>query len=138
MNTLISSNTVDGISNPFEVGPGEQITVTAYNLEVGEKVAFFIVALSDVVKGQCGCPPMAVVPATVVDEMPLNCCGAPVILTRSQSWAIIDSPQGVKLRAKLQLISNSSIVAPPTDQIVGWKTTNVPNVNDRMRGCACA
>ena len=132
---LISRNVVSGISEPFEVS--KQVTVNAYNLQVGQRVSFYIVALSELVKTACGnCPPAVTLP-TVVDEMPLLCCGERIVLTRDNPWVIIDSPQGTKIRAKLETASSGEVVVP-TDQLVVYNETNTENVNDRMRGCACA
>ena len=132
---LISRNVVSGISEPFEVS--KQVTVNAYNLQVGQRVSFYIVALSELIKSACGnCPPAVTLP-TVVDEMPLLCCGERIVLTRDNPWVIIDSPQGTKIRAKLETASSGEVVVP-TDQLVVYNETNTENVNDRMRGCACA
>ena len=134
-NVLISRNIVSGVSEPFEVS--KQVTVYAYNLQPNEQVTFHIVALSELVKSACGnCPPAVTLP-TVVDEMPLLCCGERIVLTRDNPWVIIDSPQGTKIRAKLETASSGEVVVP-TDQLVVYNETNTENVNDRMRGCACA
>lgn len=131
---LISRTIISGVSEPFEVA--KQVTVYAYNLQPGEQVAFYLVALSELVKSACGnCPPAVTLP-TVVDEMQLECCGEPVILTRAQPWVIIDSPQAAKIRAKLETSGGTAVV--PNNQLVVYNETNTLNVNDRMRGCACA
>ena len=136
MNVLISRNVLDGVSVPFEVS--EQVTVYAYGLEPGQRVAFDIVALSETIKAACapGCPPMVTLP-TVVDEMPLSCCGERIYLSREQPWVVIDSPQQAKIRAKLE-DTNGAPQVPSVQTVVGWRSTNTHNVNDRMRGCACA
>lgn len=137
MNTaLITKNTLSGVSEPFEITEDlKQITVNAYNLGAAERISFYVVALSELVKSACGnCPPAVQLP-TVVDEMPLLCCGERITLTRSQPWVILDAPQGTKLRAKLE--NNAGTVLVPTTQLVVWNKTNTANVNDRMRGCAC-
>lgn len=131
---LINRNVLSGVSDPFEVAG--QITVYAYNLQPGERISFEVVALSELVKTACGsCPPAVVLPS-IVDAMPLNCCGEIITLTRDRPWVIIDSPQGAKLRAKLETSAGVAVV--PSDQLVVYSTTNTLNVNDRMRGCACA
>lgn len=131
---LINRNTLTGISEPFDVSG--QLTIYAYNLVGTEKVVFEIVALSELVKSACGnCPPAVQLP-TVVDAIPLQCCGELIQLSREMPWVIIDSPQGAKVRAKLQ--TNMGAAVTPTDQLVVYSTTNTLNVNDRMRGCACA
>lgn len=136
MKMLISRDTLDGVSVPFEVA--DQVTVYAFGLEPTQRVAFYMTGLSEVMKASCGtgCPPSVTLP-TVVDEMQLACCGAPIYLTRAQPWVIIDSPQAVKIRAKLE----SSLGAPQVPEaqtFIGYRPTNTANVNDRMRGCACA
>lgn len=132
---LISRNVVSGVSEPFEVS--KQVTVNAYNLQAGQRVSFYVVALSELIKSACGnCPPAVTLP-TVVDEMPLLCCGERIVLTRDNPWVIIDSPQGTKIRAKLETASSGEVVVP-TDQLVVYNETNTENVNDRMRGCTCA
>ena len=132
---LINRNVLTGISQPFEVGE-EQVTVYAYRLEPGQRVSFEIVALSELIKTACGnCPPAVTLPA-VVDAMELQCCGEPIILTREQPWVIIDSPQGAKIRARLE--TSVGVIVVPTDQLVVYNKTTTTNVNDRMRGCACA
>ena len=133
-NMLISRNVVSGVSDPFEID--EQVTVYAYNLGVNERVSFHIVALSELIKSACGnCPPAVTLP-TVVDEMPLECCGEPILLTRLQPWVILDAPQGAKIRAKLENTAGTAVLVPNA-QLVVWNKTNTANVNDRMRGCAC-
>lgn len=134
MKPLITRNQLDGLSDTFETTG--QITVYAYGLGVNERVAFSIVALSEFIRTACGnCPPAVTLPA-VVDEMPLECCGDPIYLTRSRPWVIIDSPQHAKLRAQLETTTGTPVV--PTGQVIGYRETNTNNVTDRMRGCACS
>jgi hypothetical protein len=131
---LISRNIISGISKPFEVS--DQVTVYAYNLEPGQRVSFEIVALSELIKSACGnCPPAVTLPS-VVDSMPLKCCGDLIAITRDQPWVVIDSPQGAKIRARLE--TSGGVIVVPNDQLVVYNKTNTINVNDRMRGCACA
>lgn len=136
MKMLISRDTLDGVSTPFEVI--DQITVYAFGLEATQRVAFYMVGLSEVLKASCGtgCPPLVTLP-TVIDEMQLKCCGEPIYLTRDQPWVVIDSPQSVKIRAKLEDELGDPQV-PAVQTFVGFRPTNTVNVNDRMRGCACA
>ena len=135
MKVLITSNVLDGVSVPFEVA--DQITVQAFGLEPGQRVAFYIVGLSETLRAACGpgCPPMVTLPS-VIDEMQLMCCDDPILLTRSRPWVIIDSPQHAKLRARLE--TTGSVAVIPTNQVVGYRESNTRNVTDRMRGCACA
>lgn len=139
MNSLITRTVLDGVSTPFEVS--DQVTVFGYGLEPGQRVAFYIVALSETLRAACGpgCPPMVTLPS-VIDEMQLMCCDTPVVLTREQPWVIIDSPQAAKIRAKLEVFDGTDWVpaVPLPQTLVLWKATNTRNVNDRMRGCACA
>lgn len=139
MKVLITSNVLDGVSVPFEVA--DQITVQAFGLEPGQRVAFYIVGLSETLRAACGpgCPPMVTLPS-VIDEMQLMCCDDPILLTRSRPWVIIDSPQATKIRAKLEVLDGSEWVpaVPSPSTLVLWKPSNTRNVNDRMRGCACA
>ena len=139
MKALITSNVLDGVSAPFEVS--DQITVMAYGLEPGQRVAFYMVGLSETLRAACGpgCPPAVTLPS-VIDEMQLVCCDTHVVLTRTQPWVIIDSPQATKIRAKLEVLDGTDWVpaVPSASTLVLWKPTNTRNVNDRMRGCACA
>lgn len=134
--TLINANSLDGVSPTFEVM--DQVTVYAYGLEPDQRVAFYMVALSEMIRSACGpgCPPMVQLPA-VTDEMQLLCCGDPIYLTRDQPWVIIDSPQKAKLRAKLEDALGVPQV-PAVQTLVTFRVTNTNHVNDRMRGCACA
>lgn len=139
MNSLITSNVLDGVSKPFEVN--DQITVYAYGLQLDQRVVFDIVALSETLRAACGpgCPPMVTLPS-VIDEMPLKCCDDLIVLTRDKPWVILDSPQAAKIRASLQVLNTGVWVpaVPGASTLVLWKATNTRNVNDRMRGCACA
>lgn len=139
MNSLITRTVLDGVSNPFEVS--DQITVMAYGLAPTERVAFYLVGLSETLRSACGpgCPPMVTLPS-VIDEMQLMCCDTPILLTRDQPWVIIDSPQATKIRAKLETFDGTNWLpaVPSAQTLVLYKATNTANVNDRMRGCACA
>lgn len=132
MTVLIDANVLNGLSMPFEVA--DQVTVTAYGLEPTDTVTFFMVQLNKTTPVPCQCPPGMVVMPAVVDEMQLLCCNVAITLTRQKPFVIIDSPQGVKLRAKLNTTGN----VPPSTQLVEYKVTTTKNVTERMRGCACA
>ena len=55
----------------------------------------------------------------------------PECIRRSkQPFVIVDAPLGWRLRAKWN-------ISVPTTQVVSFRYTNTPNVNDRMRGCPC-
>lgn len=131
MKTLIDSNKLDGISDTFEIGIGEQLTVIALGLEVGDTVTFSIVALSRFVPDPCVCPPYNVVMPSITDEVPLSCCGGVITLTRDRPYVILDAPQAVKLRATL------TGTLPLTTQVVAYEKTSTPNPTDYMRGCPC-
>lgn len=120
----------DGASAPFVVT--NQVTVVARGLEPGDEVTLWLVLMTEPMKDPCSCPPGQVVLPDVLDEVQLECCGEPIVLTRERSWAIIDSPQQTPIRAKLAL------VGAPSTQSVYLNDTNTANVNDRMRGCPCA
>lgn len=128
---LIDKLTVAGTSDPFDIG--EQVTVVALGLEPTDVVYFEIVLLSDPVRNMCACPPLLVTPVSVIDAVPLLCCGERVELTRNKPFVVIDVPQNAKLRAVLQ----QTPPGPITTQFVYYSTTNTKNVNDRLRGCPC-
>lgn len=129
-NFLIDKNTISGISEPFEIDT--QVTVMALGLDPLDTVSFAIVQLSDPARVQCECPPGNVVFPSVIDEVPLMCCGEPIELTRDNPYVVFDSPQGAKIRATL------NFDGVPATQYVFYVVTNTQNVNDRMRGCPCA
>jgi hypothetical protein len=129
VNILINRLTADGISETFEAT--SQITVTALGLEDGDTVSFWIVLLTDMQRDPCSCPPGRVTLPQVLDEVPLQCCGEPVLLTRDNPFVIIDAPLNQLMRAKL-------VTALPSTQLVYFNFTNTHNVNDRLRGCPCA
>lgn len=128
-NFLIDKDTVSGVSDPFEIDI--QVTVMALGLEPLDTVTFSIVQLSDPARVACECPPAAVVFPSIIDDIPLTCCGEPITLSRTRPYVILDAPQGAKIRATL----NTN--APPDTQFVFYTVTNTQNVNDRMRGCPC-
>lgn len=118
------------VSAPFVVT--SQVTVVARGLEPGDEVTLWLVLMTEPVRDPCACPPGQVVLPAVLDEVPHECCGEPVVLTRERSWAIIDSPQQTPIRVKWNL------AGAPSTQSVYLSDTNTANVNDRMRGCPCA
>lgn len=132
MKVIIDLTRLDGYSDPFEIPKGGQLTVFALGLEPTDSVTFFIVALSQFIPAPCVCPPFNVTLPAVIDEMPLRCCADPVTLTRDRPWVVLDAPQMIKIRAKV----NATL--PLTTQIVAYEPTATPYPSDFMRGCACA
>lgn len=118
-------------SDTFEIPLDGQVTVTALGLYPGDKVTFELVFTPAVQPDMCACPPGQVELPSVAAATPLMCCGTPVTLTLDQPYAIIDAPQGMRVRAVLD--------AGSPDSIWVWaQNTGTPNVNDRMRGCCSA
>lgn len=132
---LISSNQLDGVSTTFEIR--KEVTVHAQGLEPGDEVEFWIVQLTDPVRDPCACPPGVVTLPSVMDEVPLLCCGDRVILTRERPYVVLDGPQGVYLRAKLTGTDGDPFIGPMTTQRVYFVESESRHINDRMRGCAC-
>lgn len=130
---LIDKDTVSRVSEPFDLI--SQVTIVALGLEPLDRVILEIVLLSDPVRNLCACPPFTVTPVTVVDAVPYLCCGEEIALTREQPFVVLDAPQNAKLRATLV---QSVPDAPLSTQFVYYSETNTQNVNDRLRGCACA
>lgn len=128
MKLLIDKDTVSLMSAPFELT--RQVTVYAYSLEDEDTVTFELVSLTKPFKADCQCPPGQVVYPSVDDAMPPTCCSTAITLSRAQPWVIIDAPQGAYIRALLHAAAVSA-------QSVQMEDTNVPNVTERMRGCAC-
>ena len=128
MKTLINSDTISGISIPFEIR--HQITVVALGLEPLDTVTIWLVLQTTPVRDPCACPPGQVVLPSVLDEVQLACCDVPIVLNRDRPFVVLDAPQGISLRAKLVTIT-------PSTQWVGYQETSTANVNDRMRGCPC-
>ena len=131
-NILITRNHLDGVSDTFLIGT--QSTVYAMGLQPGDVVEFFVCLVSDLVRSACVCPPGNVVLPSVVDEVPLTCCGVPITLDRDKPFVVLDAPQGIRLRAKLTQLDPNE---PLSTQIVWFNNTHTANVNDRLRGCPC-
>ncbi len=129
MKTLIDRDTLNGVSTAFSID--EQVTVMAFGLQPGEEVTFWYVRLSQPFRDPCICPPGLPVLPSVLDEIPVLCCGVPVTLTIARPFVILDSPRGVKLRVKLETLD------PLDGQYVAYQETSTPNINDRLRGCPC-
>lgn len=132
---LIDSTILDGVSQTFEIT--REITVHAQGLEPGNEVEFWIVQITDPVTNHCACPPGQVVLPSVMDEVPLLCCGERVILTRDQPYVVLDGPQSVYLRAKLVETGGAPLTGPVTTQRIYYSETTTPGINDRLRGCPC-
>lgn len=128
MKQIITSDTLNGISLPFEIA--HQITVVALGLEPLDTVTFWFVLQTTPVRDPCACPPGQVVLPAVLDEVQYLCCDVPVVLTRARPFVVLDAPQGVTMRAKL-------VTLIPSTQVVAYQETTTVNVNDRMRGCPC-
>ena len=114
---------VDGISDTFEIT--SQVTITALGLEPEDQVTIWLTLLSEPLKGDCPCPPAMVQLPQVLDEVQLTCCGTPVVLSRQNPFVVLDAPQGIKLRAKL----NSPVLT--TQRVLLRETTSKPI------GCQC-
>lgn len=130
-NILITRNHLDGVSDTFQIQ--SQITVYAMGLQPGDLVEFFVCLVSDLVRSACVCPPGNVVLPSVVDEVPLTCCGEPISLSRERPFVVLDAPQGIRLRAKL---TQDDPNEPLSTQIV-WFNPTTTAINDRLRGCPC-
>lgn len=131
MNTLLSGKNVDTVSPTFRIG--KQVTIVALGLEVTDEVTVWMVLPTDPVKNPCSCPPGAVVLPSVLDEQQLpTCCGEGfVTLTRARPYVVLDAPQDVLLRVKLD-------TATLNTQWVGYGETTTEDLNDYLRGCPCA
>lgn len=129
MPLLIDKDTVDGVSPTFHIG--EQITVYAMGLESTDEVSLHMVILTDPAKPGCPCPPYNPTLPEVQDEVPLRCCGQEIILTRERPFVILNAPQRVKLRAK---INNPG---PLDTQTVWYEETTTKELTDEFRGCQC-
>lgn len=130
MNVLIDTNTPNGISKPFALD--RQVTVYAMALQDNDQVHLQLVLMSDLIPPPCVCPPGRVTLPSVIDSVPLSCCGEPIILSREQPYVVLDAPQGSHIRAVL-----NGGNADADAQRVWWVPTNTPNVTDKLRGCPC-
>lgn len=128
MRQLINRDTLDGVSPTFEIR--SQITIVALGLEPLDEVTLWLVLQTTPVRDPCTCPPGQVVLPSVLDEVIYQCCGIPVVLTRESPFVVLDAPQGVTMRAKLETDT-------PSTQSVMFQETTTQNVNDRLRGCPC-
>ena len=134
MTVIIDKDTLDGLSQPFEVPAGEQRMVVAYGLaDPDDEVAFELVKLSKFAPAPCQCPPGRVQLPAVIWWASLRCCGEPIRLTAEQPYVVIDNPQEILIRARLTLGGETL----PEDVEVHLQTVAVSNLNDRMRGCPC-
>lgn len=133
MKDLITPNQVAEVSETFEID--DQITLIAFGLELDDVVEVWMVQLTDAAKGQCPCTPYGVVLPSIRSESQLLCCGEPVLLTPDQPFLVLDAPQHTKLRIKLIRPDN---LIPLANQYVGLIAKTTTNINDRLRGCACA
>lgn len=130
---LIDKDRIDGVSPTFSAD--EQVTVYAAGLHQGDVVSLEMVLISDPMKSDpCGCPPGNVTLPSVIDSMPLLCCGAPITLTRERPFIIIDAPLQQLLRVRLTQADPNH---PLDTQRVWMRPTKTANVNDRLRGCPC-
>lgn len=109
---------VDGVSDTFEIS--SQVTITALGLEPTDQVTFWLTLLSEPLKGECPCPPLTVQFPQVLDEVQLACCGTPVVLSRENPFVVLDAPQGIKLRAKI----NAQMLT--TQRVLLRETTSKP------------
>lgn len=130
MNVLINELTANGISQPFALD--RQVTLYAMGLGANDQVHLQLVLMSDLIPAPCVCPPGRVTLPSVIDAVPLSCCGEPIILSRERPYVVLDAPRGSHLRAVL-----NDGDADADTQRVWWVPTDTVNVTDSMRGCPC-
>lgn len=127
---LFQPGDVREYSETFRIPLGGQVTVVAMGLEAGETVSFEIIDTPAIVRDPCACPPGKVELPQAGAKSDLTCCRVGVKLRAINPYAVMDSPQGVNMRAKLN--------AANSDDIWVWLTeSDTPYLTNDMRGCAC-
>lgn len=131
MTLLIDQDTVGGVSLPFTVPFGGQLTLFALGLSGAEVIEFEIVRYTDPMNNGCACPPLAFEPLAPQSVAQLQSCNGPLQLSPTRPFLILDAPQGVPLRARFVGAS------PVVGQQVWFENTNTPTPTDYMRGYDC-
>lgn len=131
MTVLIDQDTVGGVSLPFTVPFGGQLTIFALGLSEEEAVEFEIVRYADPMNNGCACPPLVFEPVAPQLVAPLQSCNGVLQLTSDRPFLILDAPQGVPIRARFVG------PAPVVGQQVWFENTNTPTPTDYMRGYDC-
>lgn len=131
MTLLIDNDTVDGVSLPFSVPVGGQLTVFALGLAAGEYVEFEVVRYASPMNNGCVCPPLVFEPIAPELTTLLQSCAGPLQLTPDRPFLILDAPQAVPLRVRFVGAN------PVVSQRVWMEVTNTPTPTDYMRGYDC-
>ena len=129
MKTLLTGRNPANVSDTFEIG--RQITIVALGLAPTDVVTVWLVLLTKPVSDPCSCPPGQVQLPGVLDEQQLTCCDTPVTLTRARPFVVLDAPQGIKRRVKIEADTMDT-------QWVGYDETTSVNIDATSRGCLCA
>jgi hypothetical protein len=114
----------------------KQVTVAAIGIPVGVSITFEMVRLSTpsyepICPGSCEMPPVQF--ASEIAWQPLMCCnGSKVSITAANPYALLDSPQHVRMRA-LMTGYDFSAGSFPGEIIVYPSDSTIPH--DALRGC---
>ena len=120
---LISPNSQLVSETPLTIPIGGQLMIMAFGLQEDDEVTL------DMLKVDTSRPPNACAPVvtpSVSDIIPLE-----YKLTAAKPYIILDSPQGVPLRASLVLANGDDVA---DTQWVQARIVNVQAINERMRG----
>jgi hypothetical protein len=139
MNTgvLFNSSSVATDSPTFMVPVGGQYTIVAVGMQPGDYITFEVIEVAAGSRSTvCGCRISGMGDAVVLNVQQLMCptCESdtpqPVRLTERNPVVVLDSPQGVLLRA----IYHGDGV-PMGTVTVWWTATEVQDLTELMRGC---
>jgi hypothetical protein len=135
--SLFNDQSISGVSLVnFTID--NQVTVAAIGLPAGVSVTFEMVHISSPNR-EALCPGSCEIPAVQMPSetawQPLTCCnGSKVSVSAAHPYALLDSPQHVRMRALLTGFDFSA--GPFTGEVFVYPSTStIPN--DGLRGC-CA
>jgi hypothetical protein len=134
---LFSPSSLVNESPTFQIPDGGQLTIFAVGMQPGDYVTFEVLALTPGARPiACGCYITEAMAASILAVQELQCptcesdTAQPVRLTDRNPVIVLDSPQGVMLRAVYHGDGvNLGLVTVTASQ------TDTPNLTDAMRGC---
>jgi hypothetical protein len=89
-------------SQPFDIRPGEQVTLHATGMQEGDQVVVELLALSRASAASDWCCQTGPQQAATTEATLLRCRnGARVLLTQAFPWVTLSSPQSVPLRVRV-------------------------------------
>lgn len=106
-----------------------QVTIYAFGLGAGDRVTFEALSVP-APEFACACPPGRATLPGVTGIIQLHCCGEPIELSEANPYVILDAPQNVQIRAKLES-DNPEFVT------VWMVNTDTKNPAPWQQGCPC-